>query len=774
MNFKFQISNFKWVVAAWVVIASSSLLPGQERPGQGGGSGGTGGIVSNQVIVATVANIYTNNTPHQIEGVGHIGTTTAGQLQVNVTNSSNVRFAQFKANVATAGLTTNQIKFTVPPGGWYKFGSVTTTLSDGDQELTFYATNGSVRFAATAGSASTASTAASASALAAGAAIAAADGAALTNVAGANVTGSLTNNTTGNAATATTTTNIIGRVKIRRPSGNLVGDYATPQLAVLDYQEGDTIECPNEVYVNQTNLFRKNLHWQFNGTTISNWTDDNGGQLFSDAGIVGTTNQIGGSLKFYYSQGAIGLGFSNSVQFISFTNPLTKVYFKFDQGEGESYPTDGASPFIIFIDGADITLDFNYINCPRLTNQPGGVSELMGGIWRRSGNLRIVGSPKFGDSAQYILWEGETDVATSGDTYANFDESTGYIYASVTNLNIKGWYNYKQLKRTTNGITQDGFNFIGGSWYLNGMKRSLPWGSNGKGLYLTTSGSSEGKVWENLQKSERNGTNDTGIYNGPNFQYFGSVLHFLDTSTNQLPVIQNFGLLSLSDSHYTGIATFLVHKEGATNSSLRGVYVDVSRGTNPAVIIETTNIVATGSYFKASVSTNALVFTGPGTNCNFYPNLPYAFLAQTNFQISFVCGALPSPSVLTNWSLKDLDGFEADVDTGVITCRVPGKYEIIAEQELMPAGNSDLDVFSLNIARNGVLVNPQAGNAGGTLLTPFIPLDETFSTYAQQQQKITAREILFLRAGDQITVRLGSGSGVTASLHAGRITIKHL
>lgn len=117
-----------------------------------------GGAVSNQVIVATVANIYTNNTGHYIQGVGNIGTTTAGSLLVNVTNSSNAQFARFSENVGTVGATTNQISFAVPPGGWWKYGSVTTTLADGSQTLVYYATNGSVSYASSAGSAATAST----------------------------------------------------------------------------------------------------------------------------------------------------------------------------------------------------------------------------------------------------------------------------------------------------------------------------------------------------------------------------------------------------------------------------------------------------------------------------------------------------------------------------------------------------------------------------------------------------------------------------------------
>jgi hypothetical protein len=155
------------IALVWFLLlaapASAQFVPGHAPvfgdTGNGSGGSGSGGIVSNQVIVATVANTYTNSTDQWIEGIGNIGTTTAGRLLVNVTNSNNTRFDVFSENVGTAGASTNQINFRVPPGGWWRFGSVTTTLQDGSQVLEYQATNGSTVFATSAGSASSATTA---------------------------------------------------------------------------------------------------------------------------------------------------------------------------------------------------------------------------------------------------------------------------------------------------------------------------------------------------------------------------------------------------------------------------------------------------------------------------------------------------------------------------------------------------------------------------------------------------------------------------------------
>lgn len=186
-----------------LLLSLAVRMNGQERPGGGRNTGGTGGIVSNQVTAAVIANFYTNSTPHYIEGLARLGTSTAGRVQASVTNSDNTLFFQFQEEVATAGASSNGIAFKVPPGGWWKFIGLTTTAADGSMALTYYATNGSVTWATSAGNAG--------------------------SVPGSGVTGSLTNNTTGNAATATTATNKYNDdiLDATLPPYNVVADAAT-------------------------------------------------------------------------------------------------------------------------------------------------------------------------------------------------------------------------------------------------------------------------------------------------------------------------------------------------------------------------------------------------------------------------------------------------------------------------------------------------------------------------------------------------------------------
>lgn len=132
------------------------------------GTGGTGGVLTNNTVAAVIANFYTNSTPHWIEGEARLGTSTAGRIQAAVTNSDNTLFFHYQNEVATAGALSNTISFKVPPGGWWKFIGLTTTATDGSQQLLYMATNGSVSFAANAGNAATVTDGATITGLAAG------------------------------------------------------------------------------------------------------------------------------------------------------------------------------------------------------------------------------------------------------------------------------------------------------------------------------------------------------------------------------------------------------------------------------------------------------------------------------------------------------------------------------------------------------------------------------------------------------------------------------
>jgi len=119
-------------------------------------SGGTGGVLTNNTVAAVIANFYTNSTPHWIEAEARLGTALAGRIQAAVTNSDNSLFFHYQNDLATVGALSNTISFKVPPGGWWKFSGLTTTATDGQQQLLYMATNGSVTYATSAGTATTA------------------------------------------------------------------------------------------------------------------------------------------------------------------------------------------------------------------------------------------------------------------------------------------------------------------------------------------------------------------------------------------------------------------------------------------------------------------------------------------------------------------------------------------------------------------------------------------------------------------------------------------
>jgi len=131
------------------------FAPPPVYPPSRGGSGGTGGVLTNNTVAAVIANFYTNSTPHWIDGEARLGTSTAGRIQAAVTNSDNTLFFHYQNEVAVVGATSNTISFKVPPGGWWKFIGLTTTATDGSQQLLYTATNGSVSFATSAGNAAT-------------------------------------------------------------------------------------------------------------------------------------------------------------------------------------------------------------------------------------------------------------------------------------------------------------------------------------------------------------------------------------------------------------------------------------------------------------------------------------------------------------------------------------------------------------------------------------------------------------------------------------------
>lgn len=688
--------------------------------GTSSGTGGTGGVLTNNTIAAVIANFYTNSTPHWIEGEARLGTSTAGRIQCAVTNSDNTLFFHYQNEVATVGALSNTISFKVPPGGWWKFIGLTTTATDGSQQLLYMATNGSVTYATTAGTV--------------------VDGVTQAGLeAGSYATG--------------------GKVRLVH-NGVSTNSFTTITAAANAASAGDLVIVSGGTYVNEFNLLRKNVNYHFEpGVLLTNYFASNSRSIFDDIEMLaGTTNRISGRLDFYWSQGAGGGSVSNYSHAFKFTNLNSKIAISIGRGDGESYANDGEYPHLFYVNGAEVDLDYERLDCSKITTTAGGNPQVMSGIWWLNGRGRHHG--ELGDFANYALWEGEITSPHTNDLYMTSDLLTGYIYSSTTNPLLRAWYDFKEMRRTTNGFSDDGFGFIGGRRYLRGMKISTPTNSIGTGI--AASGGAE--VWASLQKMERNSINDTAINIASTSKFWGSVLQFSDSVSNANPVVVSGGFMSLSDASYLGKSTFLLHSSSATNTSLRGLHIDTSSGTRPAMIVQNTGIVAVASYFKSSAATNSIVFTGAGTNADIFPSQPFGFIEKTNYNAT---GLAIGYNAITNFNYSILDCFTANTALGALTNKVPGFYRIRAQVNLA-ADSTTSAAIHIRIKINGTITSPVYPLGGGSAL-----FTTDILTYIDQKD-FTYETVVFIPSGSWIQPQIYSDTAIAPTVHTASFIVQHL
>lgn len=103
----------------------------------------SGTVVSNEVKALTVANFYTNATPHYAEVHAAISMTgVGGYARAAVTNTAaNTRFFVYDVPSLSASAVTNTLVFMVPPSNHYKISGITATVNDGAQSIIYLATN---------------------------------------------------------------------------------------------------------------------------------------------------------------------------------------------------------------------------------------------------------------------------------------------------------------------------------------------------------------------------------------------------------------------------------------------------------------------------------------------------------------------------------------------------------------------------------------------------------------------------------------------------------
>lgn len=276
----YPFKQFLWLFAMLptVIHAALTVTPG------GGGSGGTGGVLTNNTVAAVIANFYTNSTPHWIEGEARLGTSTAGRIQCAVTNSDNSLFFHYQNEVATVSALSNTISFKVPPGGWWKFIGLTTTATDGSQQLLYMATNGSVSFATTAGTVT--------------------DGVTQTGLAAGSYA-------------------VRHSVWLNKPSG-LATNYSSLSAAKTASASGDVITA-TALNVGATNLLKNGVDYAFQGVTLthSNQIPQSAGNAlapFDDRNQGALSNSVRGiKLLDYRSEVALASGAASQ------TNPFVNL-----------------------------------------------------------------------------------------------------------------------------------------------------------------------------------------------------------------------------------------------------------------------------------------------------------------------------------------------------------------------------------------------------------------------------------------------------------------
>lgn len=447
--YKLFILILLWIASSILLFqASGQERPGNNRPGTGGGAGG-GGVVSNRVIVAVVADLYTNNTPHYIDGIGNIGTTTAGSLVVSVTNSSNARYAWYSENVGTAGATTNQISFSVPPGGWWKFSGVTTTLSDGSQTLIYVATNGSVNHATTAGSASSAA-----------------------SVPGSGVTGDIAAAQLTNALMALLTSREVHVAK--NGSVDYPGTLLYPKPAITNGADAavadDTVMVHPGRYTEHAALRVGVNYFGYPGATIFfNQTIANTPEGIWDDRFIGATTNIiewNGDMYFLGSTNGEATGGSyehneGSRGLLVVTNPASKINFKAKDLYVRDISAYQSIAAITVLNARQVDVEVDGIYSPEYGNVTIQVvdsifgtadcSEFAMGVWWEHGP--IYSKTRVIKVNNYSIWpEGRDENTSPVDGWFEGDYLGSKIYINAgTNRLYKSWFRFKELEAISAG-----------------------------------------------------------------------------------------------------------------------------------------------------------------------------------------------------------------------------------------------------------------------------------------------------------------------------------
>lgn len=718
-NLAYRLSPIA-VFLALLFICLSGRAAIFEHPGGGAGGSGTGGIVSNQVIVATVANLYTNNTPHYIQAIGNIGTTTAGSLLVNVTNSSNVRFGQFSENVGTAGATTNQISFTVPPGGWWKYGSVTTTLSDGSQTLVYYATNGSVSYAASAGTAVT-------------------------------------------AASATEATNRNAVASVSR--GGMTYGFNSLTAARTFAASGETVWVHPNRFTNLFGLGKAGVRYHFDHVEITNYFSGNTNAIYSDAdGAV--TNPITGTLRFWWNQNPDGVAAApNSSHAFKFTNSATAGVIEFDTGSGTSYVTEGDYPYLFYVDGPSPQIRFSRIDDENPNGLVGGTANTLGSIFWGKGDMYVAG--EVGPFSWYSTYGNQlTSGAVANNLYQRSDLVQAYWYSVATNMLYKNWIDFLEVRRGLHGaVPGTAFAFFGGRNYLRGQKIGLPSGNEAaaQAVYTLPGSAPAAETWASVQKIERGSGQDNAYRTLAGGTVWADTLDYADaTLITNTPVNYNAGQTFLFNGRYAGRSPFLQITATATNTILRGISVDVSSGPHPAVIVDgSTNLDFTGSYFKASPNTNVMVFTGAATNSDPFPSMGYGVLFRTNFNAGVTFSS--TPGAITNWDYSLTKNFSANPALGILTNHIPGMYRVEVWINISATSGTSTGV-RLDIYVNGRPANFRQSNDLEQLLD-----SDVVTLPGQTRFRMT--DYVFLPALAYVEAKVTLDEELAESLYGGRFAI---
>lgn len=454
---------------------------------------GGGAAVSNRVIAAVPANFYTNSTPHYLIGYARLGISGVGTMQCSVTNSANTRFFDYTEDALSVSATSNTIAFTVPPYGWYKFAGQTTVLTEGNQALFYYATNGSVSFATTAGTVT--------------------DGATQTGLAA------------GSYAVGGWSTNIIYVAKNGSDSTGS-GSYLKPFLTLTNAKQqaviGQTIHVAPGLYTNQNNLSKNGVNWHYEaGATnlyIQTTTNDAGWGIYDDRTVSGgcemtlsgqgTFIWIGVSnVTAFYDQVSDDSTFNfnpNSVGCIVQTNSLSNLSLEAKLVSGSGWT--GYSPYTLWLQRglAKIVVE-TVTNITRGANYSilsGLFSSTSTGVFTSIGNISLHCKTLEGEN---YAWFWSSSGGTTNNTYIKADKIFGNLYGDVaqspTNLSF-GWVTADELDSSdSHGVGVPISAYGSGRWYFD-IKKIKAYTGRAVIDTVASGASTNAQVWVTAQKIE--------------------------------------------------------------------------------------------------------------------------------------------------------------------------------------------------------------------------------------------------------------------------------